>query len=338
MLLLHWKAVLTTALCAAACSHPSLAQVAPPTILTIDLANRVEYFYDVADPLKYATDPGVTTHSPQKNFYQGIQISDIVAVNGQPVNGIQIISEQIIALRRNPTPGQAIADFGAGSLVDFTWEFFKPDGTLIGTLESKGITNSAAPPYSPPLGVGVNSPVVIVGGSGAFLGARGTHYTTTTFVATRSASIAEDPSNRRTTPGGKGQSVIYLIPMERPEITVTANGPAVAHSSDFALVTASKPAAAGEILSLIATGLGPTVPGVNPGEPFPVSPLAVVNSPVEVKVNGKSAEVLGAVGYPGAVNSYQVNFRVPPDAASGPATIQVTAAWITGSGVSLPIR
>jgi uncharacterized protein (TIGR03437 family) len=56
----------------------------------------------------------------------------------------------------------------------------------------------------------------------------------------------------------------------------------------------------------------------------------VVNSPVEVTVNGQDAEVLDAVGYPGAVDEYQ-NFRVPPDTAKGSATIQVSAAWITGA-------
>ena len=30
--------------------------------------------------------------------------------------------------------------------------------------------------------------------------------------------------------------VMHLIPMERPTISMTANGPAVAHSSDFTLV------------------------------------------------------------------------------------------------------
>ena len=115
-------------------------------------------------------------------------------------------------------------------------------------------------------------------------------------------------------------------------------GPAIAHSGDFSLVTASKPAAQGEILSIFATGLGPVVPGVDPGRPFPASPLAVVNSPVEVTVNGKAAEVIGAVGYPGAVDAYQVNFRVPPDTARGPATIQVTAAWVSGTPVSIPMQ
>jgi hypothetical protein len=96
--------------------------------------------------------------------------------------------------------------------------------------------------------------------------------------------------------------------MESPEIAMMPAGPAIAHSSDFSLVTASKPAQVGEILSLFARGLGPVNPGVDPGQPFPSVPLATVNSPVEVTVNGKAAEVLSAVGLPGAVDGYQLNF------------------------------
>jgi uncharacterized protein (TIGR03437 family) len=131
---------------------------------------------------------------------------------------------------------------------------------------------------------------------------------------------------------------MHLIPKEQPQIVATPNGPAVVHSTDFTLVSASKPAKAGELLSLFATGLGPTKPGVDPGSPFPSSPLAVVNSPVAVMVNGESAEVIGAVGYPGAVDAYQVNFRLPTDAAAGTATIQVIAAWVNGSSVQTAIQ
>ena len=106
----------------------------------------------------------------------------------------------------------------------------------------------------------------------------------------------------------------------------------------LAPVTAAKPAAAGEILSVFATGLGPTKPGVDPGSPFPASPAAVVNAPVAVTVNGQPAEVLGAVGYPGAVDGYQVNFRVPPNTVPGTATIQISAAWITGAAVKIAIQ
>ena len=132
--------------------------------------------------------------------------------------------------------------------------------------------------------------------------------------------------------------LLYVVPMATPDILTTANGPAVTHSSDFSLVSASKPATAGEVLSLFATGLGPTRASLNPGQPFPSTPLAVVNSPFDVMVNGKSAEVLAAVGYPGSADGYQVNFRVPVDTAKGMASIQVSAAWVTGMPVNIAIQ
>jgi uncharacterized protein (TIGR03437 family) len=122
-----------------------------------------------------------------------------------------------------------------------------------------------------------------------------------------------------------------------PQIVATAAGPAIVHASDFSLVTATKPAKAGEILSLFATGLGPTQPGVDPGQAFPSAPPAV-NSPVQLTVNGSPAQVLAAVGYPGGVDGYQVNFQVPPGVVPGMATIQVSAAWIPGPAVSIPVQ
>jgi uncharacterized protein (TIGR03437 family) len=112
----------------------------------------------------------------------------------------------------------------------------------------------------------------------------------------------------------------------------------VAHSSDFSLVTANHPAKAGEILSLFATGLGPVRANIDPGQPFPANPLAVVNFPVEVTVNGTPAEVLGAAGYPGAVDGYQVNFRVPNSTGHGTAQLQLSAAWITSSTAAIAIQ
>ncbi len=107
------------------------------------------------------------------------------------------------------------------------------------------------------------------------------------------------------------------------------------HSNDYSPVTAAKPAAKGEILSLIASSLGPTNPDVDPGEPFPLSPLVAVNSPVEVLVNGESAQVLAAVGYPGPVGLYQINFQVPAVTEKGAATIQLNVAWIMSAPVSI---
>jgi uncharacterized protein (TIGR03437 family) len=157
-------------------------------------------------------------------------------------------------------------------------------------------------------------------------------------MATRVASVTEDPANRRTHGGGKFTILVQLIPMSRPEIITTATGPAIVHSNDFSPVTAARPARPGEILSLFATGLGPTRPGIDPGKPFPASPLALVNSPIEVIVNGRPAEVIGAAGFPGSVNAYQVNFRIPSDAAPASATIQLGAAWVNGPEVRMAVQ
>jgi uncharacterized protein (TIGR03437 family) len=149
--------------------------------------------------------------------------------------------------------------------------------------------------------------------------------------------MAEDPANRRLNGGNPNRFILHIIPMTVPQIVNTSNGPAITHSSDFSLVTELKPAAPGEILSLFAAGLGP-VRGVVTGDPLPSNPPAAVNSPVQVMVNGNAAEVIGAVGYPGSVDGYQVNFRVPAETIKGPATIQVTAAWIPSMPVSIPVH
>jgi uncharacterized protein (TIGR03437 family) len=244
-----------------------------------------------------------------------------------------------IVLRAAPTAGQAIADTTRNASATISFEILKSDGTPIGTIMASGFAGGAAPPGSPSNVTGNN--FVVTGGTGAFLGARGEVGAETPppgVSVQRAASITEDPANRRRNGGGAQRWVVHLIPMERPEITMLPGGPAVTHSSDFSLVTASKPATAGEILSVFATGLGPVSPGVDPGQPFPSSPLAIVNSPVEVAVNGKAAEVLSAAGFPGAAGGYQVNFRVPSDIAKGPASIQLTSAWVSGTAVGIAVQ
>ncbi len=71
-------------------------------------------------------------------------------------------------------------------------------------------------------------------------------------------------------------------------------------------------------MSVFDTGLGPTVPAVDPRKPFPLSPVAAVNSPIEVKANGIPPRCWDAVG--------QVNFRLPQNSAKEVATNEVSAA------------
>ncbi len=339
ILMRYWKTALATALCAAACSQPGMAQVAP-SILQIDIANHVLYFNDTSDVAKYGTDPNVGTTAHLGSFGRGVAIADIVAVNGQRVMGTHSKDAGGNSLRTVPAQGQGIADTVRSGLAVAAFEILKSDGTPIGTIFVTGLAGGDAPPGAPLSATGGTN-FVITGGTGAFLGVRGQMAVAANppgVAVQRAASMTEDPANRRLNGGGTQRWIAHLIPMSAPQILITDSGPSVTHSNDFSLVTSAKPAAAGEVLSLFATGLGPTVPAVDPGQPFPSGPAANVNSPIEVKVNGNSAEVLGAVGFPGSVDGYQVNFRVPQGTAKGTATIQVSAAWIVGTAVRIAVQ
>lgn len=96
-----WKTVVITALCAIA-SAQGLAQVAPATILEVDLENYVNYVADVADHSKLATDPTVTTPVPARNFSRSLLIADIVAVNGKPAKGTFTLQLQTIKTHTSP--------------------------------------------------------------------------------------------------------------------------------------------------------------------------------------------------------------------------------------------
>jgi uncharacterized protein (TIGR03437 family) len=333
-----YKTALATALCAAAFS-PGLAQVPPASVLRIDTGNAVFYNQDTADVSRFATDPNVTTPVAPRNFQRGITIADIEAVNGQRVMGVLARAGiALLNLRSAPTPGQAIADTVRNAALALSFEILKSDGTPIGTIMASGLNGGVSPPGSPSNVTGGN--FAVTGGTGAFLGARGqvvAEDPPSGVAVQRGASITEDPANRRRNGGGAQRWVVHLIPMSVPQIVTTAGGPAVFHS-DFSLVTAAKPAKAGEVLIVEATGLGPTVPGVDPGQPFPPRPLLPVNSPVAVTVNGSPAEVINAIGWPGLVDTYRIDFRVPDRTTAGMASIQLTAAWVAGPDVRIAIQ
>jgi len=327
------NAIGTLVLSLTAWSNLAPCQAPAAATITIDLENVVVYQVDFYDPSKYGKTPAVTPSAGAGSLGVTTEIGDIVAVNGQPAKGTYVARNRVLSASPTPAAGQAIADVTRTGFREQIFEILKSDGTAVGTIVGSGFSGGAAPPGQP---AAEHGNWVIVGGTGAFLGARGQEEGAGN--AARTASIAEDPANRRQNGGLPSRYFLHVIPMTAPQIAITPNGPAIVHSGDFTVVSATRPAIAGEVLSLFATGLGPVVPAVDPGQPFPANPLPIVNSPVQVLVNGNSAEVLGAVGYPGSVDGYQVNFRVPPDTPKGTASIQVTAAWIAAPPVSIAVQ
>jgi hypothetical protein len=270
----------------------------------------------------------------------GSGLADIISVNGQSVKGTAFETISPVLTSPTLTPGRFIADLS--NAFPSQWELVieNLDGTLIGSLHIAGIGGGPAPVGAPKEITA--SGWTIVGGTGAFLGARGYFQPVQDTVSgERRTTDCEDPAYRRMNAdagGNKRHPIVYLVPLAQPQVIITPNGPAVVHASDGSPVSAAKPAKAGEILSLFASGLGPTRPGVDPGQPFPTAPLQVANSPVQVLVNGNSADVLYAGGFPGVVDGYQVNFRMPDGAGQAQAALQLTSAWIAGPAVSIPVQ
>jgi uncharacterized protein (TIGR03437 family) len=312
--------------------------------LRIDIEKTVNYYQDVSDYSRLASELGPRPVAASRNFSTGVSIADIVAVNGESVRGTAFGQGATLISRPNAVPGQAIADVFAGGIIEWIFdiqpatdrtvdEMGRPNS--IGTIFVRGLAGDARPSGIAVIGGGN---FTVVGGTGAFVGARGQAAFTPPTAPPRSASFSEDPANRRALDGGSFRFWVNLIPLTRPEIVSTASGPAVVHHSNNTPVTATAPAQAGELLTLYATGLGGTAPALNPGETFKQSPAHRVTSPVHVLVNGIAAEVLYAGGYPGTDDAYQVNFRMPSGIAPGSATLQLIAAWISGRDVRIAVR
>lgn len=324
----------------AACTPRAEAQAPVGSMLRIEIENITLYIFDCPNSQIDRNPNKLDRPVSRTGIESGFAIGDIVSVNGSPVKGIAFESiYAAIGSSPNPSPGQAITDAPITGVIQWDLDFLNPNGTVIGAVRISGIAGGLPPPGAPrEIATGQ---YIITGGTGAFFGVRGYYQPVQDPVmGERVTSACEDPSLRRTFAEGRGKRhpVLYLVPLEQPQIITTANGPAIVHANDFPLVTAQKPAKAGEILTLFASGLGPTRPGVDPGQPFTASPQQGVNSPVQVLVNGNPGDVLYAGGYPGAVDGYQVNFRVPDGTASGPASVKLTSAWIAGPEVKLPIQ
>jgi hypothetical protein len=296
-----------------------------PVVLLVEIESAVNYRGTVFDASKIAKDPGPTTSAPQA-FVSNVIIGDIVAVNGKPAKGVWSSSYSFsTAYRSAPQPGQFIADFDLGGVGECTFQIYDIDRTYLGLIRSSGADGQA---------------YTVTGGGGGFFGVVGTQWGLGQTVPIRQASTAEDPANRRNLGGGKLRIVLYLYPRFRPAVQMTANGQAVFHA-DFSPVSNANPARPGEALILGATGLGLVKPNLweLPGAvPFSDSRFQEVNAPVTVVFNGKELPVINKIGWPGTKNLYRVDFQVPSDASSGTATLQLTAAWIPGPTVTIPVK
>jgi uncharacterized protein (TIGR03437 family) len=110
----------------------------------------------------------------------------------------------------------------------------------------------------------------------------------------------------------------------------------VMHSFLFP-VTTQNPAQPGEVLTLFATGLGPTSPAVPAGTPTPSSPPVITTTTPTVTAGGQRVPVVVSELAPGAIGLYQVTFALPGGCLSGNQPLLLTIGGMASKAVTLPI-
>jgi hypothetical protein len=201
------------------CGFPCLAQT-PPTKLQVDVANYVLYNYDTFDTTQFGTNPS-STSVPMKTYNYHISVGDIVAVGGKPAKGTLLCTHTMFVLSPTATVGsmKAIGDTSRAMMDDCSLEILTDGGAAVGTIFIHGLFAGAPPPGAP--ASSARSNLIIMGGTGAFLGARGQAGQTGLWTP-RLASVTEDPANRRVNGGGVETIVLQVFPM-------VTGGPAAVH-------------------------------------------------------------------------------------------------------------
>ena len=197
------------ALAVVICGLPCLAKT-----LQVDVDNYVLYNYDTFDTMQFGTNPS-STSVPMKTYNYHISIGDIVAVGGKPAKGTLLCTHTMFVLSPTATVGsmKAIADTSRAMMDDCSLEILTDDGVAaVGTIFIHGLFGGAPPPGAPPSSARSN--LIVTGGTGAFLGARGQAGQTGPWTP-RVASVIEDPANRRVNGGGVVSIVLQVFPRER---------------------------------------------------------------------------------------------------------------------------
>jgi hypothetical protein len=107
---------------------------------------------------------------------------------------------------------------------------------------------------------------------------------------------------------------------------------------DWKAINANHPAHPGDHIIAKAADLGPTDPEASPGQAFPHSPLAESILRLNLRVNGRRAEVPQHLGSPGEVNIYRFDFRIPPQTEAGMAQVQLTVGGQSAPPAAIPVH
>jgi uncharacterized protein (TIGR03437 family) len=139
-------------------------------------------------------------------------------------------------------------------------------------------------------------------------------------------------------PNGESAPYTQTVAAAAPAIMFDSVGGIAVRASDQSLVRPDNAATAGDIIAILVTGLGGTVPAAPTGVILPQDPLYVVAAQPTVTIAGRIAPVLAAVAAPGFIGLYGVVVTVPPGIPAGDQLLVVRAGGVPSNSVNLSIK
>ena len=141
--------------------------------------------------------------------------------------------------------------------------------------------------------------------------------------------------------GGATKMRLFTAVQETAPALFTADGgagQASATNEDGELNSTERPAAAGSVLTLFATGEGLTSPRSVTGKPAAAPYPAPVHG-YAVKIGGRDAKILFAGSAPGYVGLLQINVRIPDETPPGVQSVTLKVGSATSQpGVTIVTR
>jgi len=95
-------------------------------------------------------------------------------------------------------------------------------------------------------------------------------------------------------------------------------------------------AAPGDMITIYATGCGPTTPGLIPGQ-VPTQASSLATAP-QITIGGAPATVASATVVPGSPGVYQFNVQVPANAANGDLPVVISFGTTSSAATLLTVQ
>lgn len=147
-------------------------------------------------------------------------------------------------------------------------------------------------------------------------------------------AVGEEATFEVSVDGLRGPSVAVPIAPVSPSVFVLPDGQGAVQNHEGSVESIKR----GQFAVVFMTGLGSVEGVIETGEVTPFEPLLPVSTPIEVRIDGQSCDVLFAGLSPGSVALYQINFLVSEAISVGLHELTVLQAGVASNVVLVSVE